>query len=597
MSAFGGALAVLVLVGGAALLFARGGGDETTATTGEAIAQEEVTEAEVAPATTLAGASTASPVTVPSLAGSGPTLTWVPSETPLATNLHTAALIATQDGFAALRSGFETMALLTSEDGVTWESIATDLTGDAGYGGFAVTPDGQYLVAGNEWDFGNAAQSGFVASSSDGATWAKTMLEFPPPLFDDPLAEEHPFISAVAVGAEGAVVLGQMHFDINIGRLLEERIPGFGEGDMLGYGYSFGEDGTGEVEVTGTDNEEIFRATFEELGIDPAMVEAMNGPGSRIVLWHSTDLETWQRIDDPFPNSLHVDAIAASSSGFMANGGVETGPGLWTSPDGITWTAVAAPDRIHFSHVFAWEGGAYAIGDDPEGLSLWTSADGADWVALSRDATFQAPPGTNFSIDNAAAGSGGIVAIGSVYQSGPDVDLPPVTVESDGKRLVVASHNTGQTFTVTDITSGEVLTAVTVDYSLGVDPEALLFDGDTVVVIDPASGEHVFEVPEPQLAQAFETAFEEAYGDWEEPAFSMPQKVLWYSADGTTWSRQDLATAFGSVGYVSAAAMGDDVAIVAFEADPFGGREPTEEELEAETFPPQTQMWVGTPTP
>jgi hypothetical protein len=128
-------------------------------------------------------------------------------------------------------------------------------------------------------------------------------------------------------------------------------------------------------------------------------------------------LGEWQRVDDfPWGAAFKVSAVTAGGPGYVAVGASfddsaecahDTYAGhVWTSPDGVAWTAHETGDAFaqgHLSHVVEFQGTLYAFGllgtQDPElgdceprpenvGIHVWRSPDGVNWERLPYPPTF-----------------------------------------------------------------------------------------------------------------------------------------------------------------------------------------------------------------
>jgi hypothetical protein len=93
----------------------------------------------------------------------------------------------------------------------------------------------------------------------------------------------------------------------------------------------------------------------------------------------------WIEITD-FPTyrgSTHVESIVAGGPGFVAvgSGGQQQRGRVWTSADGVRWTA--APDDqfrgVDFRTVVRTGNSLYLFGSDAQGWRAWRSSDGTTW--------------------------------------------------------------------------------------------------------------------------------------------------------------------------------------------------------------------------
>jgi hypothetical protein len=118
---------------------------------------------------------------------------------------------------------------------------------------------------------------------------------------------------------------------------------------------------------------------------------------------------TWSAIADSSPIRTPITGFLQWSGGYVAYAGTapyqSSGPtrGLWTSPDGETWTAVRSIDA-QAVFVSAAPGGLVAISVDPAEPyrpgAVWTSSDGISWSMKGPSNL----PGTLMSIAGTSAG-------------------------------------------------------------------------------------------------------------------------------------------------------------------------------------------------
>ena len=120
--------------------------------------------------------------------------------------------------------------------------------------------------------------------------------------------------------------------------------------------------------------------------------------------WFSSDGITWSRVPhDPEifggDGAQEILSVAAAGPGYVAVGyrfdepgrpGVY--PGVWTSPDGATWSAVTFDeDAFGFwgaamTSVTKGGPGLVAVGQDGWSAAVWTSPDGVNWTRVPHDA-------------------------------------------------------------------------------------------------------------------------------------------------------------------------------------------------------------------
>ncbi len=115
-------------------------------------------------------------------------------------------------------------------------------------------------------------------------------------------------------------------------------------------------------------------------------------PGSRVAVWHSTDLTSWVRVPhDPavFGNDNEASLIhsaAMGPTGIIAVGQTGDDPtraAVWASPDGVEWIRIDASlfgDGSWLKGVVAIERGYVLVGGENLTEDWWT-AHGAVWIA------------------------------------------------------------------------------------------------------------------------------------------------------------------------------------------------------------------------
>ncbi|MFH1331223.1 MAG: hypothetical protein ABIJ48_11295 [Actinomycetota bacterium] len=119
-----------------------------------------------------------------------------------------------------------------------------------------------------------------------------------------------------------------------------------------------------------------------------------------------------------------VSDVVAIGSGYVAVG-ISGSDMVWTSPDGIAWTAQPATGLAGalLLHVeAASDGTLVGVGrkPGPQAFAAWTSPDGIDWT-MQPPAGGAVPAGGQ-QVHDLAVYPGGYVAVGSVALSGTDAD-------------------------------------------------------------------------------------------------------------------------------------------------------------------------------
>jgi len=127
----------------------------------------------------------------------------------------------------------------------------------------------------------------------------------------------------------------------------------------------------------------------------------------------ASPLTGWIEVTD-FPtyrNSTYVSSITPGGPGFVAvgDGGRQLRGRVWTSPDGLRWTAQPDSQFAGYSlrKVLSVDDSLLAFGRGGQGLSVWRSSDGRNWTQLTE------PVGLVGGINDVVAIDGTLIAVGS----------------------------------------------------------------------------------------------------------------------------------------------------------------------------------------
>jgi hypothetical protein len=213
---------------------------------------------------------------------------------------------------------------------------------------------------------------------------------------------------------------------------------------------------------------------------------------------------------DPDRPGSGVSQVLRWRGGYVATGSVtlfgETSPslGLWTSPDGVTWTPVTS---IGAAAVFVSVApvGLVAIGTNPSGtdgsaipVSVWTSADGVTWLDAG-------PPNLHGRVVSIAGTTTGIVAT---------VDVPTASSAKGSYDTYAVEYSTdGVTWTPESIDAG----LATAQPGYGLPPHVQTNDGHFYLMGSPGPA---------TSSTGFELTASVAPGD-----------EMWLSDDGKTWTK------------------------------------------------------------
>ena len=140
--------------------------------------------------------------------------------------------------------------------------------------------------------------------------------------------------------------------------------------------------------------------------------------------WTSTDGETWEESAPAaeLEDVVLLEVASTPGGGFVAlgvddaaNSGTADRPVSFTSPDGLSWTAVETPAVGEFTRpheVIPVEGGLVALlSEGAHTTVVWTSADGSTWTDAGR---FESSPIAAASLDDT------IIVIGADFEADSD---------------------------------------------------------------------------------------------------------------------------------------------------------------------------------
>jgi hypothetical protein len=147
------------------------------------------------------------------------------------------------------------------------------------------------------------------------------------------------------------------------------------------------------------------------------------GSQSNGAAWVSTDLRHWKKapVQKAF-GGAEFSGIAGGPDGFVAIGFDQSGQSVWSSPDGLRWTAVT-DERVfpmgytHPTGILHTSRGYEMVGSINQEAASWTSVDGRAWTVHSPLAD-----GSGVVLDGIAEGLAGFVSLGS---GGPAVEVTP----------------------------------------------------------------------------------------------------------------------------------------------------------------------------
>ena len=549
------------------------------------VTEETPTTLPEAAPTTQSVPATTEPAPLVEPSGSGPALTWEPTDAEISAE-HVADIVEFQGRFLAYASGSGIsrtgVSLWSSVDGKVWSDEGVVIPGpafvtDVFAAGDRILAFGSLTEGDIAGPFGPAGGSPAVWTSTDGTTWQQHQLPIPTEF------EQQATFGGVQAGAatsEVGIAVGYVQPSIELAVM--EALPPDVRELMEQPGLGFGMGGPPfSVQIHGPFGITVYSATFEELGIDPELArEGFMGGGMQ--LWTTTDFQTWSMSDsEPFGPEGSVNNFVVGPNGdLVAFGYGRRGPTLWRSDDGVTWTAT--PVRAELSEL-AVRGDAF-ISAESTGFdtAVVRSLDGETWDPIMPDDLLSAD--FMWYISSVSAADYGIAASatghseeGFMMENGP-----PVAVISKDGITVTFDEMFG---TVTVSRDDEVLLEVLLYEEEA--PEGVTYDFETSTLsfADPESGEVLITLTLEEIAQADQ----ERFGDVD---VGMPQEetVILFSQDETSWSVQSIGEAFGvEQGLFPRLFAFDDFVLAAVqEFDPHPVFDP------AEYAPPPTRIWIGT---
>lgn len=430
-------------------------------------------------------------------------------------------------------------------DGSTWEPIDLALPADAGYLTNVLTVDDRLVAAFQPRSadgFTNETGSFTVASTTDLATWTTQEVTVPGPSVERPVGITRMVnTQGLAANENGwAITVFESVNPDPITLLREAGLAGPEVPIDGGFGSSFDDTGI-DVQIVDASGQSTTRYTWEELGVDPEIVDLLDEGGYTSTVWASA----WDGQAAPSETSPRFGELLATSAGF-----VQWGEGIRFSPDGRVWTERALPDPD------AYVGGAFAFDDGV--IVLATGTDGTlDLYRL--DATGDAAellevPGLP------AAGSGGFSGPGSsgsaivIDAAVQAVPVEPLIVDVDGFRLTIRQPS--GIFELSDVSTGEVIVTENVGRFEPGDESSFEFGIDGVTVSDPETGDVIVVIP----SDVLNAAQEELYGGFDGAEYS-PDLWLLASVDGERFVVDDLDDSGGLEGPLVAVANDERVLV------------------------------------
>lgn len=276
-------------------------------------------------------------------------------------------------------------------------------------------------------------------------------------------------------------------------------------------------------------------------------------------------VEGWQRatVELPASNSSRMVAVAHGADGFVAVGGGGSVEGLggalaWYSPGGDHWELTLdrhiQRDGSGLRDVVATADGFVAVGDNPTGPAVWRSSDGRSWSAVD-DPSVPAGP-THDALIALAVHDGGLLAIG--FASEDDTQVATAWSSVDGSawtRLAVpSSYAMARPGAIAVRADGRGVIAGLSGPTAG-DPVAWPIVGGRIgdPIVLPRDDEEAHVGPVLATADGYVILG----GRWD-PAEAAYRLVAWTSEDGGAWEIEET----GAIGLAAGAAQVDGHGLV-----------------------------------
>ncbi len=278
-----------------------------------------------------------------------------------------------------------------SSDGASWEEVGALFPADASVFGVVWNDLGYLAYEGYQGEFGPTGSLRHWRSD-DGTTWVEADVDE----FREPLpAESGEFITYLRVG-EFAASRDRMAFagflapEIDLDAVARSLGIEPADGDIWGeiIGEGPGGELSGELSLQ-RNGEEVWRATFEQLGFDQDFIARLHGQApTDIHTWASSDGgHTWAR-GEALPAGGSFQSLGATDDGFALTtwstqaDGRPGGAMRWVSSDGLHWREAGGDPELYKLEAAAdrFLGAALETPDE-----LWTSSTGDSWVLAGED--------------------------------------------------------------------------------------------------------------------------------------------------------------------------------------------------------------------
>jgi hypothetical protein len=175
--------------------------------------------------------------------------------------------------------------------------------------------------------------------------------------------------------------------------------------------------------------------------------DCQDDPDAGNAVWRSTDGGDWEML--PQSQALadaSIDGVAATSERLVVFGdsGDELSASLWTSSDGVSWTAASDLTGLDpIDSIGVGPDGMVAFGTDYDPVTDAVSVIAAWSSDGTRFERVNTPGGIDGEIDSVAHGDGRWVAVGSAYPSDSEDVAPLVFTSPDGRNWTDVSAQSG----------------------------------------------------------------------------------------------------------------------------------------------------------
>lgn len=436
----------------------------------------------------------------------------------------------TSDGTPGPRITSTGMQVWNSQDGIQWNEIG-EVT-EAAVSAVAAT-DEQLIALGSHPRDG----SPHIWTSIDGVDWTPSRL----PVDIDSELPTSTWLTDAIVHDDQLILVGSVYPDPQ--RLIIDRLPPdiTDHLDRYGMGFNDGPDGP-TIEVYAPLGVVGYSASIEELGVDDEIADALfrSSPSEDTYVWRSYDGAEWVVSDGngPFLENLWT----APGGELLASGWGNSGPIIWSSPDGVSW------DRTDSSMVDVVTSQNDRLIGVRNGADLVGSDDGRSWDSLGSEAVL--PQSLPWHLEKVDANSAVIAAIATAWipYRGASASEPPWTLGVSGY-TITADYDTGQITvegpggrSVVPMWADNTRDKVTVDWTR-----------ETMTFHDPV-GEVELVTVDFEILREAEMAF---YG-----ARDFGLQALLLSRSDRNWAILDLAEEIGDREHVSMLRVFDDQMIL-----------------------------------